>query len=186
MMSVTLTRHRFTVAEYNELIDFGVLGENDRVEFIRGEVVDKMPIGELHLFCVNQLNRILNRMLGDDAIVSVQNPIRLSDSEPEPDIALLRPCDDSYRSAKPQAADVLLVIEVADTSLEIDREIKASLYADAGIPEYWIVNLLDGCVEVHRHPESNGTYRDRQVVRAGESVSVMSFPHCSIEVSQLL
>lgn len=185
-MSATLTRHRFTVEEYNELIGFGVLGENQRVEFIRGEVIDKMPIGELHLFCVNQLNRILNRQVGDDVIVSVQNPIRLEDSEPEPDVALLRPRDDSYRSAKPQGKDALLVIEVADTSLEIDRDIKCSLYAEAGIPEYWIVNLLDGCVEVHRHPQPDGTYRQIQVLRDGQTVRVEALPNCTVEVSQLV
>lgn len=185
-MSATLTRHRFTVEEYNELIEFGVLGENQRVEFIRGEVVDKMPIGELHLFCVNQLNRILNRQVGDDAIVSVQNPIRLDDSEPEPDVALLRPREDSYRSGKPAARDVLLVIEVADTSLEIDRVIKRQLYAEAGIPEYWIVNLSDSCVEVHLHPSTDGTYRNNLIFHAGQTLQVAALPNCGIEVSQLL
>lgn len=185
-MSVTLTRHRFTVEEYNELIDFGVLGENDRVEFIRGEVIDKMPIGELHLFCVNQLNRILNRQVGEDAIVSVQNPIRLDDSEPEPDVALLKPRDDSYRSGKPTANDVLLVIEVADTSLEIDREIKHKLYAESGISEYWIVNLLDGCVEVYRRGTPTGDFQAAQVFGAGQTLSVVALPNCSVDVSQLL
>ena len=185
-MSATLTRHRFTVEEYTELIEFGVLGENQRVELIRGEVVNKMPIGERHLFCVNQLNRLLNRQAGDDAIVSVQNPIRLDDSEPEPDIALLRPREDSYRSVKPQGRDVLLVIEVADTSLEVDREIKRQLYAEAGIPEYWIVNLPDSCVEVFRHPWPDGTYRDMMIVGAGQKLQVAALPSCGIEVSQLL
>ena len=185
-MSATLTRHRFTVDEYNELIDFGVLGENDRVEFIRGEVIDKIPIGERHLFCVNQLNRILNRQVGDDAIVSVQNPIRLVDSEPDPDIALLKPRGDSYRSGKPTTNDVLVVIEVADSSLEIDREIKHKLYDEAGIPEYWIVNLLDGCVEAYRRGTPTGDFQAAQVFGAGQILSAVALPNRLVDVGQLL
>ena len=108
--------------------------------------------------------------------MSVQNPILLADSEPEPDVALLRPRDDYYASGKPQAADVLLAVEVSDTSLDYDRDVKRPLYAQAGITEYWILNLTDECLEVHRQPQPDGSYRDLQTLRRGEQVTVAALP----------
>src|SRR4051794_17446086 len=107
-MPLTIVHHRFSVDDYEQMIEFGILTENDRVELIRGEIIDKMPIGDPHIASVNRLNRLLNRRVGDLAIVSVQNPIRLADSEPEPDVALLQPREDFYASGKPRPADVLL------------------------------------------------------------------------------
>lgn len=185
-MAPMLVHHRFTFDDYDQMIEYGILTENDRVEFIRGEIIEKMPIGDQHAACVNRLNRLLGKLIGESAIVSVQNPIRLEDSEPEPDLALLRPRPDFYASGKPRAADVLLVIEVADTTLDFDREVKRELYAEAGIAEFWIVNLLDACVEVHRQPTPEGSYRTMQAVRKGDQIAIASLPGCSVPVDQFL
>ena len=126
-MPQTLVRHRFSVEDYEQMIDTGILREEDRVELIRGEIIDKMAIGDSHAASVKQLNRRFGRIFGDSVMVGVQDPIRLLDSEPEPDISLLVPRDDFYESGKPRAVDILLLIEVADTSLEFDRESKPAL-----------------------------------------------------------
>ena len=178
--------HRFSVTRYEQMIDSGILTENDPVELIRGEIVEKMPIGDEHVACVNRLNRIFLRRLGDTAIVSVQNPIRLADSEPEPDVALLLPQDDDYASGKPRAPDVCLVVEVADTTLDYDRDVKLHLYAENGVVEYWIVNLLDRCLEVYRQPQPDGTYGDVQTFRPPDQISVQSLPGSKFSVSDIL
>jgi Uma2 family endonuclease len=185
-MPVTLVHHRFSVDDYEQMIEFGILTENDRVELIRGEILKKMPIGDPHIASVNRLNYLFNRQVGNAAIVSVQNPIRLADSEPEPDLALLQPRADFYASGKPQPGDILLLIEVADTTLDYDRDTKRSLYAQAGIQEYWIVNLTEGCVEVYRQPQPDGTYRDVQTRRPGEQVEVVALPGVSLAVGDIL
>src|SRR5689334_7852246 len=124
-MSGSVAQHRFTVDDYTRMADAGILSEDDRVELIEGAVVEMSPFRRLHAACVDRLNAWLNRLLGASAIVRVQSPIRLSDySEPQPDIALLRPRADFYASGHPGPRDVLLVIEVADTSLDYDRGVK--------------------------------------------------------------
>ena len=185
-MTVRRVPHRFTVPEYDRMIDLGILKEDARVELIRGEIVAKMPTGDLHAACVKRLNRLLGSLAGDRAIVSVQDPIRLADSEPEPDLALLRPRDDFYASGKPVPPDVLLLIEVSDTSLDDDREVKGPLYAENGIAEYWIVNLVDRCLEVHRGPQPNGSYADVRTLRPGERAEVTALPGLTVEVAALV
>ena len=184
-MSTTM---RFTVAEYDRMIEQGVFNERPelRMELIHGEIIEKMSIGERHLACVNRLTRLMARGVGDRAIVSIQNPVRFSDSEPEPDLSLLKPRDDFYESAKPTPADVFLLIEVADTTLDYDREVKRSLYAKARIPEYWIVNLVDDCLEVYRQPQPDGTYKDVKQLRAGDQVSVAALSGVTVAVADLL
>ena len=171
---VTVTRpHRFTVADYYRMAEAGIFNEDSRVELIRGQIVDMPPIGAPHFAAVNRLNRLLGQAAGDRAIVSVQNPVRLDDgSEPEPDVALLKPRADDYATAIAGSDDVLLIVEVADTSLREDRVVKAPLYAEGGIPEYWIVNLLERLVEVHRQPEG-GRYAQIRRVRADETLPIL-------------
>jgi Uma2 family endonuclease len=181
-----MVRHRFSVDDYEQMIAYGVLTEDDRVELIRGEVIDKMSIGDDHAACVDRLNRLLNRAVGDAAIIRIQNPIRLRDSEPEPDVTLSRPRDDFYASGKPRAADILLAIEVADTTLDTDREVKGPLYAENGIPEHWIVNLNDASVEVHRQPRADGTYLDVRTLRRGDTIDVAALPGCAVAVDRIL
>ena len=178
--------YRFSVARYEQMIASGILTENDPVELIRGEIVQKMPIGDEHFACVIGLNRLFQRRLGDAATVSVQNPIRLADSEPEPDVTLLAPRDDDYASGKPRPSDIFLVVEVADTTLDYDREVKLRLYAENGIGEYWIVNLADRSLEVYRQPRPDGTYREARTLRPGELVEVQALPGTTFPVGDLV
>jgi Uma2 family endonuclease len=184
-MLKTKTYHRFSVDDYERMVDTGILTENDRVELIRGEILDKMVIGNLHSACVKRLNKLLGALVGDRALVSVQDPIRLDDSEPEPDIALLRPSADFYAADKPVPADVFLLIEVSDSSLELDRTVKGPLYAENGIREYWIVNLEDDCVEIHRDPEPGG-YRDVRTLKRGERIELAELPGTTIAMADVL
>ncbi len=185
-MPLTLVHHHFSVDDYEQMIAFGILTENDRVELIRGEIIDKMPIGDEHCACVKRLNRLLNRAVGDRALVSVQDPVRLPDSEPEPDLALLRPREDFYASGKPRPNDVLLLIEVADTTLEYDREVKRALYAEVGIQEYWIVNLSRQALEVHRQPQPDGSYGEAQILERNHAIAMIAFPDLHFTVADLL
>ena len=185
-MTARRVPHRFTVPQYEKMIDVGILDENDRVELIRGEIVAKMPIGDPHIACLDRLTRLMIRAVGDDAIVSIQNPIRLRDSEPEPDLVLKRPRDDFYASGKPGPADLLLVIEVADSTLDYDREVKGPLYAENGIAEYWIANLTDRTLEVHRQPRPDGTYAEVRTLRPGDTADVAPLPGVTVAVADVL
>ena len=147
----------FNVDEYYAMARAGILGEDDRVELIEGEIVVMSPASSPHAGCINALTRLLVQAAGERAIVSVQQPLRLSElSEPEPDVALLRWRDDDYRARHPGPADALLVIEVARSSLRGDRQIKLPLYARHSVPEVWIVDLEANRVEVHRSPGPEG------------------------------
>jgi len=182
----SVTRHRFTVDEYEQMIANGILSENERVELIRGEVVEKMVIGPLHIACVNRLNRLLVKQLSEAVIVSIQNPIVLEGSEPEPDVALLIPRLDFYATSKPRANDVRLVIEVSDSSLTYDREIKLPLYAEAGIQDFWIINLNDSMVEIYRQPLASGHYASRSDFSRGETLSPLAFAELTFKVNEML
>jgi len=158
-MSVRLLRRRFTVDDYHRMVEAGILSDDDRVELIDGEIIEMVAIGSRHAACVDRLARLCSAGVRNRAIVRVQNPILLSEhSEPQPDLALLRPRRDFYAAGHPGPQDILLVVEVADTSAETDREIKLPLYARAGIPEVWVVALAETHVEAHRKP-SPGGYR---------------------------
>ena len=149
------SRHLFTTADIERMLAAGVLHEDARVELIAGEIVAMAAMGPKHLRCVNRLTRLLVRAVGDTASVSVQNAIILSDrTMPQPDLTLLRGQDE--QETVPTAADVLVVIEVADSSLAYDREVKLPLYAAAGIPEAWIVDLGAQRIERHTQPGPGG------------------------------
>ena len=151
-------RHRLDVDDYHRMAEAGILGEDDRVELIDGELIDMAPIGHDHIATVNGLNHALFVACGERAIVSIQNPLRLDRlNEPQPDVVIFRPRPDFYRTAPfPGPADVLLVAEVADSSLRYDRTVKLPLYARAGIGEVWIVDLRRLVVDVHRTPAGDG------------------------------
>jgi Uma2 family endonuclease len=185
-MSVLLARHRFTVDEYHAMARAGVLTEDDRVELVEGEIVDMTPIGLRHQAAVDALNQRLARQCGDRAIVRIQGSVRLDvHSEPQPDALLLRPRDDFYRATPATAADVLLLVEVADTSLVYDRTVKVPLYARAGIPEVWLVDLVGERVEVFREPGPEG-YRHRGTEERGVSLAPAAFPDVAVPVELLL
>jgi Uma2 family endonuclease len=177
--------YRIAVEKYERMIAAGILTENDRVELINGEIVPKMPIGSRHAACVTRLTEYLIRNFGNRATIGVQNPIVLADSEPEPDITVLKRRSDFYATGKPTADDVLLVIEVADSSLEFDRENKLSIYAEAGIGEYWIVNLLENIVEVYREP-AGSTYASRQDLSRGQTLAIGVLGGTTIDVAEVL
>ena len=182
-LELAAERRLFTRAEYHRMGEVGILGEDDRVELIRGEIVKMSPIGRHHVAFVNNLNQLLVTRLAGRAIVSVQNPVVLSDdTEPEPDLAVLRPR--SYKHAEPAVDDVLLLIEVAETSLRYDRVTKRPLYAEAGVPEYWIVDCAAETVEVDRTPTSSG-YRDVTVVAGAAAVSLLAFPDLSLALAEV-
>ena len=185
-MSVQIERRWFNVDEYYRMIDAGILSEDDRVELIEGEVIKMSPIGKLHAACVKRLNELFVFLVGRTAIVSVQDPIRLSDfSEPQPDLALLKRRDDFYSSGHPTPDDVLLVVEVADSSVQYDRVIKMPLYARSGIPEAWLVDVARDLVEVYARPV-NGQYQDFLEARRGETLTLSSLPNLAISVDDIL
>ncbi len=185
-MSMQLLKRRFTVDEYHRMAEAGILSEDDRVELIDGEIVEMVPIGSRHAACVDRLNGIFSELLERRAIVRVQNPIRLGrHSEPQPDVALLRPRADFYASAHPGPADVLLVVEVVDTSSDIAREVKLSLYARAGVLEAWLVDLSKEIIEVHRDPSPDGYGSVQQVTRR-QTLSPQAFPDAGLPVDRVL
>jgi Uma2 family endonuclease len=185
-MAINLKRRCFTVEEYHRMGEAGILTDEDRVELIDGEIVEMTPIGLRHASCVMFLNQVFTLALVGRAVVSPQGPLRLGERlEFQPDIVLLRPPLESYRLAIPTAADALLVVEVADTSLDRDRGIKLLRYARANVPEVWIVDLAGETVEVHRTPAPEG-YRDSERVLRGGSVSPAAFPDLLVAVADIL
>jgi Uma2 family endonuclease len=159
-MESWLPRHRITVDDYYRMAEAGLLAEDARVELIEGEIFDMAPIGSRHSGVVSKLTYLLSRAIGDRAMLRVQQPIRLSrSSEPQPDLALVRPRSDFYARSHPTASDTLLVIEVSETTLRYDQLIKAPLYAAHAIPELWIIDLEGAQMHVFRSPEAE-RYRD--------------------------
>jgi Uma2 family endonuclease len=178
------TPYRFRVSDYHEMARAGILTEDDRVELLEGVIVAMRPIGSRHAYCVFHLTELFNTLGAGPVNVWSQNPILLGDdSEPQPDIAILqrRP---SAREL-PKATDVLLVIEVADSSAGYDRSTKGRLYADAGIPEYWIVDLTADRVVVFREPRSGG-YGMVRSARRGESVAPVNIPDIALSVDDIV
>ncbi|MBI2172043.1 MAG: Uma2 family endonuclease [Chloroflexi bacterium] len=185
-MAVQLQRHTFTVDEYHKMLEAGVFTEDDRVELICGEVIEMPPIGSKHVGHVNRIARILGNRLGQRAIVSVQNPIRLDDrSEPQPDVAVLHFRDDDYVSAIPTGQDIYFLVEVSDTTIAYDRETKLPLYARAGVPEVWLLDLSARRVEVHRSPSPNG-YLDMRHAYSGASLTPAAFPDLVVNIDEVL
>ena len=183
---IAVAPRRFTTEEYHRLAEVGVLHEDDRVELLNGIIVTRLPIGPFHGGSTKRLVRIFERISRDRWITSAQDPIRLDEfSEPEPDIALLRPRGDFYDAGHPGPADVFLLIEVADSTLLTDREEKLPMYARAGIPEVWIVNLPERIIEVSTAPV-NGRYSQRRRVRAGDALAPAAFPDAGIDTAALL
>ncbi|HSU15033.1 Uma2 family endonuclease [Longimicrobium sp.] len=162
-------RHRFTVDEFHRMGEAGILPEGDRLELINGEIVEMTPIGSSHAACVRDLDEWLQATLRGEAVVSAQQPLKVEyDGEPVPDVAVLRPRKDRYRQSHPTSADALLVIEVADSSVLFDRNVKSRMYARAGIPEYWVVDLPRSRVVVFLSPEG-GEYAEQHEFGRGES-----------------
>jgi Uma2 family endonuclease len=185
-MAVTVVRKRFTADEYVRMAQVGILSEHDRVELIDGEILVMSPVGSRHGACVGSANRALVRAAGDDAIVLPQSSVRLDRYyQPQPDLALLRPKDDFYASKHAGPGDILLVVEISDSSLAYDRDVKAGVYAVAGLPEYWIADLNANVVWRHSSPE-RGAYQHIEAHHRGESIAPLLLPACVVAVDAFL
>ena len=178
-------RHRLDVAAYYKMAEAGIIKPGDRVELIDGEIIDMNPIGSPHAGITNRLTRFFSRAAAEGIfLLSVQSPLRLDAyNEPEPDLMLLRPRADDYRAGHPTAADVLLLIEVSDSSLAYDRGVKLALYARFGVPEVWIVDLDGAAVEICRKPEE-GAYAWREKRAAGKLAPAL-VPNAEIDIGAL-
>ena len=185
-MAIQLLRRRFTVHEYHRMGQAGILGEDDRLELLDGEIVEMGPIGSRHQATVDRLNALFSSRVSESAMVRVLGPVRLAeDSEPQPDVTLLRLRDDFYGTAHPGPEDVLLLVEVSDTSTEYDREVKLPLYARHGIPEVWLVGLEAGVVEVYRSPTAQG-YQEVSQLSRGQTLEAVAFPQLELTVDEVL
>jgi Uma2 family endonuclease len=186
-MTDAVELRRFTIAEYHRMGEAGILGCDERLELIDGALVVREPIGSRHASTVTRLTRLFTLRLGERAIVWPQNPIVLpnDDSELQPDVTILALRADVYAASHPLPANVLLLIEVADSSLRLDRRVKLPLYARAGIREAWLCDLTTDRVEVHRQPSADG-YASLRVAAPGESLAAEAFPDIHVTVEDLI
>ena len=180
------TRHRLDVGAYYKMAEAGILTQDDHVELIGGEIFDMAPIGSTHAGKTNRLIRLFARAAADGlALVSVQGPLGLDAyNEPQPDVMLLKPSEDDYQSRHPGAADVLLLVELSETSLAYDRGIKLALYARFGVPEVWIVDLPGAAIEVYREPTGDAYVRKQRLTSG--SLAPVLVPGVTIDVGALL
>lgn len=180
------SRKLFTVAEYHQMIETGVLKQDDRVELLNGEILEMSPIGPQHAACVKRMNALLSEKTRRRAVVSVQDPITLSDySEPQPDLAILNPRDDFYANAHPTPLDVQLLIEVADSTVETDRRNKIPTYAFAGIPETWLIDLVRDIIEIHSNP-FKGVYQEVRIIQRGQRIVSQALPQIKLKADDVL
>jgi Uma2 family endonuclease len=186
-MADTLRRRRFTLDEYHRMGETGILGEDDRVELIEGEIIEMTPIGSRHSGTVGRIQHLFSMRLTTRALVWIQNPLLLVryQSEPEPDVMLLAPRSDFYAAGHPEPPDVHLLVEVADSSLPYDRRTKFPLYARAGVAEAWLIDLDTGRLEIHRDP-ANAGYASVSVPRRDERFGPLAFPDLALTLPDLL
>ena len=178
--------YKFNVDEFDLMGTAGIFGEDDRVELIEGEILQMSPIGIPHMSIVNRLTMLLAQTVGKSAIVSVQNPIVVNRyNQPQPDLVVLKYRDDYYDKARPLVDEILLVIEVADSSVHYDRTRKKSIYAANGIMEFWVVNLGRGHVEQYSNPTA-GDYRDVNVLKRGQQIRLTALPEIQFEIVDIL
>lgn len=184
-MAAAVQQRTFSVTDYHRMAEVGILTEDDRVELIEGRIIVMSPIGSRHAACVKRLNTSLNQQIAGNALVSIQDPIQLNDySEPEPDVALLCMRDDFYSAGHPTAEDILLAIEVADSSEGYDREEKLPLYARSAIPEVWLVSLPKSRVEVYTEPFGD-IYRHVHYALPGDTLIPQMVPSVQIAVDAI-
>lgn len=183
---MAIARRQFSVEDYHRMRDAGIFGEEDRVELLDGEIIQMSPIGPLHAAIVKRINTLLGQVSLGQHIVSIQDPIELSDaSEPQPDIAILKYRADFYGTSHPQPHEIMLLIEVSDASLEYDKENKLPRYADSLIPEVWIIDAEHQQVEQHYNP-ANGTYRTKQTWLRGDRITSVQLAAVTARVDDIL
>jgi Uma2 family endonuclease len=185
-----VTAKRFTVAEYNRLAELGFFGEEDRVELIRGEIISIVSKGRPHSVCETRLFRELFKLVLERATLRGQEPIIIPDfSEPEPDLVIVQNRDNDYLDSHPRPSDILLLIEIADSSLKYDQEVKLVVCAEAGISDYWIFNLVDNCLECYSEPyqdlQGKFGYRQTLIFLPNEAVNLPCFPDLSLDLSKV-
>lgn len=181
-----LLTKKFTIDNYEKMIDRGIFTPQDNLELINGEVIEMSPIGIKHATTVLRLTNVFPLLFQNKALVSVQNSIILNDySQPEPDLVLLKKRDDFYEQKRPTSEDIFLLIEVSDSSLKYDREIKLPLYAENNISEVWIFNLNDDVIEVYSQPQNN-YYQQQQIFTKKDTISCSAFPKIALELKQLI
>ena len=187
---VTTTRRKFSINEYHQLIDLGFFTENDRIELIRGEIIEMSPKRTPHSVCNSLLWKQLYELVGKQAEIRVQEPIILSsNSEPEPDVVIAKKKTDNYLSGHPTVEDIILAIEISDSTLQYDRETKLPLYAEAGINNYWIVNLVDNRLEVYTNPfddiQNKFDYRHKSIILPNEHINIPTFNNITLELKTI-
>jgi Uma2 family endonuclease len=188
-MTIAISK-RFTLDEYHRLADLGFFDDCDRVELIRGEIIQMIAKGTPHSVCGTRLNREMTKLIGDRATARTQEPLPLPpNSAPEPDYAIVRNRDDDYLSAHPEAEDVLLVIEISDSSLDYDRDVKLKLYAESGIENYWIFNLQESILEVYGEPyqttQGGFGYRVKRILLPNDAIALPGFPDSALELNKV-
>jgi len=186
MATVNPVKHLTNLDEWRRLGEANIFPPESRLELINGEILDMAPIGSNHAGHLKRINNLLSILVAGKAIVSVQDPLQLGDlSEPEPDFMLLKPNADFYSSRHPNADDVLLLIEVADTSLKFDQNQKLRLYALHGIPEYWLLNLNDSCLEVYRRPRGD-VYGEKTTLGGNDTLTLSQLPEITLRIADIL
>jgi Uma2 family endonuclease len=185
-MAITVNTRKFTVDEYHLMFNAGVLTERDRTELIAGEIINMSPIGFKHASCVARLGQLFTLKLLDLAVVFSQNPVKLNNnSEPQPDLAILKYRADFYNQQLPQKEDVLLIIEVADSTLQFDQNIKIPLYENAQIPEVWIIDLNNNILEIYRDLRE-GKYQEIRKITTKENISMIALPEIILSSTEIL
>lgn len=186
LTTTTVRKHLTDIKEWQKLGEANIFPPDSRLELIEGEILEMAPIGFNHSGHVIRLMNFFAPLLNRKAIMNAQNPLQLGDlSEPEPDFMLLKPNDDCYSTRHPNADDVLLLIEVADSSLSFDQNQKLRLYASHNIPEYWLMNLKDTCLEVYRQPHGD-CYGEKTTLRAGDSVTLSQLSQITLNIADIL
>ncbi|KAB8330781.1 Uma2 family endonuclease [Scytonema tolypothrichoides VB-61278] len=188
-MTVT-TAKRFTIAEYERLAELGFFREDERVELINGEIISMVSKGRPHSVCETRLERELYKLVGERVILRGQQPIIIPNyNEPEPDRVIAQNRDDDYLGAHPSPTDILLLIEIADSSLKYDQEVKLPIYAQAGVSNYWIFNLVDSCLECYSESyqdlQGKFGYRRKLIFLPNESVNLPFLPNLSLDLSKV-
>ncbi|MBR8826777.1 MAG: Uma2 family endonuclease [Gomphosphaeria aponina SAG 52.96 = DSM 107014] len=185
-VKMQLLTRKFTVTDYQKMAEMGIFQPEERVELIEGEIIKMSPIGFKHGVCIISLTNILAKKLGERALISVQNTIQLdNNSQPQPDVVLLKNDLEVYKTRHPQPADIFLIIEVADTTIKSDRSVKIPLYARANIPEVWLVDINEQTVEVYGNNQLNN-YQTMAKFTGDETVTIMAFPDVKIPVNQII
>jgi Uma2 family endonuclease len=175
-MTAQLLTHKFTTQQYHLMHEAGVFAEGDRLELINGEITKMSPIGRKHAACINRLVRSFTKKLGAQIVLSVQNSIRMDDnSQPQPDLAILKLRNDFYEEGLPTPSDILLIIEVSDSTITYDRDVKMPLYAAAGIPEMWLFDVNKKAIEGYSLPSPSG-YKQMRRYEANDTLEMITFP----------